>query len=426
VQTPQHFFNRGPIQSNLLVGHVWPDEQRFFFDHVMASKDAWGAAFCCGTSSVTRMRALEDCGGFPTDSVTEDFLFTLRLDRQGWRTVYLNERLSVGLAPEGMKEYITQRSRWCLGLMQIFRSASGPLSRGRLSLPLRVGLVDAFLYWSAGFLFKLVCLLAPIVYWFTGMTPGTAPAADVVSHFLPYYAAVMMTLYWATGGLVQPVLTDVSHVLTMPAALKATLAGLLQPRGHSFKVTAKGGNRDRVLVQWPLIARLGLLLGLTIGGMLYGSLADYGPERQEAGSTAIVVFWGVYNIVVLLLAMVVCVEFPRYRGEERVATTEPVRVSAGACSFTAPLADISVTGAHIQGPSPGREGDIVRLKLLDIGEIQARIIRDTEDGFAVEFVDADGQRDALIRKIYGGGYDRPAIRVRSRRVLRALVARALR
>src|SRR6266566_3662126 len=320
VQTPQHFFNRDPIQSNLLVGHVWPDEQRFFFDHVMASKDAWGAAFCCGTSSVTRMRALDDCGGFPTDSVTEDFLFTLRLDRQGWRTVYLNERLSVGLAPEGMKEYITQRGRWCLGLMQIFRSANGPLSRGRLSLPLRVGLVDAFLYWSVSFLFKLVCLLAPIVYWFTGMTPGMAPAEAVLSHFLPYYAAVMMTLYWATGGLVQPVLTDVSHVLTMPAALKATLTGLLQPRGHSFKVTAKGGNRDRVLVQWPLIARLGLLLGLTIGGMLYGSLADYAPGRQEAGSTAIVVFWSVYNIVVLLLAMAVCVEFPRYRGEERVAT----------------------------------------------------------------------------------------------------------
>jgi hypothetical protein len=68
----------------------------------------------------------------------------------------------------------------------------------------------------------------------------------------------------------------------------------------------------------------------------------------------------------------------------------------------------------------------VRLTLQDIGEIQARIIRGTEDGFAVEFVDADGQRDALIRKIYGGGYDRPAILVHSRRVLRALVARALR
>ena len=42
----------------------------------------------------------------------------------------------------------------------------------------------------------------------------------MISYFLPYYAAVMVTLYWATGGLIQPVLTDVSHVLTMPAALR--------------------------------------------------------------------------------------------------------------------------------------------------------------------------------------------------------------
>ena len=212
----------------------------------------------------------------------------------------------------------------------------------------------------------------------------------------------------------------------MPAALKATLTGLLQPRGHSFKVTAKGGDRGRVLVQWPMIARFGLLLGLTLGGMLYGSLADYTPERQEASSTAIVVFWSVYNIIVLLLAMAVCVEFPRYRGEERVATGERVRVSAGNCSFTAPLSDISVTGARIQAPSPGREGDVVRLRLQDIGDIQARIIRDTEDGFAVEFVDAEGQRDALIRKVYCSRYERPAARVHTGHVMRALLARALR
>ena len=39
---------------------VWPDEQRLFFDVVMPVKDAWGAAFCCGTSSVIRFAPL--CG----------------------------------------------------------------------------------------------------------------------------------------------------------------------------------------------------------------------------------------------------------------------------------------------------------------------------------------------------------------------------
>ena len=54
VQTPQHFINPDPIQSNLAAAEVWPDEQRFFFDILMPAKDAWGVAFCCGTSSVIR------------------------------------------------------------------------------------------------------------------------------------------------------------------------------------------------------------------------------------------------------------------------------------------------------------------------------------------------------------------------------------
>jgi cellulose synthase (UDP-forming) len=194
-----------------------------------------------------------------------------------------------------------------------------------LSLRYRVALIDAFLYWSGGFLFKLFCLMTPIVFWFTGVTVGNASAADVIDYFLPYYAGTMIVLYWMTGGLVQPVLTDVSHVLTMPAALKGSFIGLLKPRGHRFKVTDKGGCRDRLRVHWGLIARFGLFAGLTLAGMLYASLADYAPERQSAGSTAIILFWSLYNVVVLLLAMAACVELPRYRGEERLATSEPVQ-----------------------------------------------------------------------------------------------------
>ena len=58
--------------------------------------------------------------------MTEDYLLTLRLKADGYRTVYLNERLSLGLAPEGLKEYITQRGRWCLGFVQICRGPLGP------------------------------------------------------------------------------------------------------------------------------------------------------------------------------------------------------------------------------------------------------------------------------------------------------------
>ena len=77
---------------------------------------------------MVRVGAVEAIGGFPTESVTEDFLLTLRLSENGWRTVYLNEPLTEGLAPEGLQEYIVQRGRWCLGMMQIVRGAAKGLA----------------------------------------------------------------------------------------------------------------------------------------------------------------------------------------------------------------------------------------------------------------------------------------------------------
>jgi cellulose synthase (UDP-forming) len=426
VQTPQHFFNNDPIQSNLLIGNVWPDEQRFFFDHVMPSKDAWGAAFCCGTSSAIRMRALEEIGGFPTNSVTEDFLVTLELDRRGWRTVYLNERLSAGLAPEGIEEYLTQRGRWCLGLMQIIRSSIGPFSVNRLSLTYRIGLIDAFLYWAVSFLFKLLCLTVPIVYWFTGLNAVHAPLDAVVQYFLPYYVSVMIVLGWATGGLIQPILTDVAHVLTMFEALKATLIGLFKPRGHTFKVTAKGGRRDQLIIGWPMICRFGLLAGLTLIGMLYGTLADFAPSHVRFDAKVINLGWSVYNIIVLLMAISVCIELPRYRREERFTTSEPVQVRAGNRLFTAPLADISVSGARILAPQPGSLGSDVTVSLQHVGDTDARIVDGSDVMFFVEFVAADETRDALIRKIFSGRYGQRPADVHRGGLLRALLTRVLR
>jgi Glycosyl transferase family group 2 len=186
VQTPQHFINPDPLQSNLAATRVWPDEQRYFFDVVMASKDAWGAAFCCGTSSVIRFSAVWSIGGLPTGSVTEDYLLTLRLKADGYRTVYLNERLSLGLAPEGLKEYITQRSRWALGFAQICRGPLGPLRPGNgLTLIDRISLIDTFLYWFASYAFRVFGIIIPILYWLLDVRSVQADVVTTLSYFLP-------------------------------------------------------------------------------------------------------------------------------------------------------------------------------------------------------------------------------------------------
>ncbi|MGX1048747.1 cellulose synthase/poly-beta-1,6-N-acetylglucosamine synthase-like glycosyltransferase [Bradyrhizobium diazoefficiens] len=201
VQTPQHFINPDPIQTNLAATDVWPDEQRFFFDILLPAKDAWGVAFCCGTSSLIRYTGLVQIGGFPTDSVTEDYLVTLRLKERGFNTIYLNERLTIGLAPEGLKEYITQRARWCLGLMQIVRGRSGPFSQdSKLSFIDRLSLVDAFMSWSAVYTSKVAGLMVPWLFLLFGIKAVQADLTELLRFFLPFYVWHGLSMAWLSHG----------------------------------------------------------------------------------------------------------------------------------------------------------------------------------------------------------------------------------
>jgi cellulose synthase (UDP-forming) len=136
--------------------------------------------------------------------------------------------------------------------------------------------------------------------------------------------------------------------------------------------------------------------------------------------------WSVYNMVVLLMAASVCIELPRYRGEERFTTSELVHVRAGDCVFTAPLADISVSGARILAPRPGPLGSRATVTLQHVGDATARIVDGSDTMFVVEFAAADETRDALIRKIFSGRYGRRPIDVHWGGLLGALLARVLR
>ena len=170
VQTPQHFFNPDPIQTNVMSPTVWPDEQRYFFHVLMPSLDAWDGAFCCGTSAVMRVAALEAIGGLATETVTEDMLTSFKLSEQGWRTVYLNEPLSLGLAAEGISAFVVQRSRWCLGAVQQIYTRWSFFGIGRLRAIDRLNNFASVLYWTTSFWFRLMVLAMPAAWWWTGVT----------------------------------------------------------------------------------------------------------------------------------------------------------------------------------------------------------------------------------------------------------------
>ncbi|WP_306751538.1 glycosyltransferase [Paracoccus actinidiae] len=401
VQTPQHFFNADPIQHNLGISHSYPDEQRFFFDHMQPSRDGWGIAFCCGTSSVCRWNALRDIGGLPTESVTEDFMLTLDLQDKGWKTVYLSEPLTEGLAPEGLKEYVTQRARWCLGLMQIARSRLGPLSRNNLRLRDRWSVIDSVLFWTTSFPFRIAVVVFPLFYWYLGTIVVDAQLADVLTYFGAFYLWGQMVQRVLMPGMVVPILHDVGQLIGAIPISRAAFTGLFKPKGHPFSVTAKGGDRTKITVQWQLMMPFLILLVLTVVALLLGVFLDRFSYQDAGDGKWVVLFWTIYNLLVLSMTVLACIELPR---RERHIADLPDR---GLLTLESDIrrywiSSLTIDEARLRGrpQATGKQGS---LRLRDIGDIPVEIIAPTVDGMRVRLMPTAEQRQALLVRFYAEG-----------------------
>lgn len=354
IQTPQHFFNPDPVQMNLVLTDVAPDEQRFFFDEQLAARDAWGTAFCCGTSSLIRVAALEAIGGFPTESVTEDMLMSLRMREHGWQTLYLNEPLTTGLSPEGLGEYIKQRHRWCLGFIQIFKDHYNPFSRRhRLKLMDRVHVFDTFLYWVMSFPTRYVFLAAPAIYWFTGWLVIQASIDQILLHLMPWLIAHMVVMTWVSRGALQPLLNDVSQLLVGPAAIHASLTGLFSNKPHKFVVTPKGELDTEVQINWQAMKPLLVLGMLNLSAIVLAAFPFFRPDLPFE-PRVVNLFWLVINVVIIALGMLSCIELPRRRAQERFTTPAavPARLDVNAVHWPVEIVELSMSGCQIRLVDP--------------------------------------------------------------------------
>ncbi|MBB1492841.1 glycosyltransferase [Paracoccus sp. MC1854] len=422
VQTPQHFFNADPIQHNLGISRSYPDEQRFFFDYMQPSRDAWDIAFCCGTSSIVRWSALREIGGLSTESVTEDFLLTLVLQEHGWRTVYLAEPLTEGLAPEGLKEYVTQRARWCLGLMQIARSSLGPLGRNNLRLRDRWSVIDSVLFWTTSFSFRIASVIYPLLYWYFNIIVVNARLEDVLVYFGCYIAWTMLTMRVLAPGMIVPILQDVGQLIGAFPITRAAFTGLLRPKGHPFSVTAKGGDRTKVVIQWQMMAPFAVLLGLTVLGLFLGILSDRFAFNDAGDGKWVIIFWTIYNVFVLAVTCLACVELPR---RERHVADQPERaifVTEEGDIRRQWIASLALDVVRLRGRiyPVGTRG---RLRIKEVGDVEAYVIAQTADGTRLHLLPDEKQREALFLRFYADG-DEPGIgRARSSLLIKDIARR---
>lgn len=122
-----------------------------------------------------------------TLSVTEDMATCLRLHAMGWSSVYHQEILASGLAPESLAAMLRQRLRWAQGTLQVMLRENPLVLRG-LSIGQRLMYFATMWSYLSG-MAAVVFLTAPVVYLCFGVSPVTAFGGEFLLHFVPYAAA---------------------------------------------------------------------------------------------------------------------------------------------------------------------------------------------------------------------------------------------
>lgn len=259
VQTPQYYINRD-------AGHVAAaaaTQQDLFFGVIAPGKNARGAMFCCGTNVVLRRRALEDVGGFPTSSLTEDFEMSIRLHERGWTSVYVPIVLAHGLGPEDAASYASQQARWAQGCL----SAVPRILRARIPLRVRAQYLLAASYFLSGWA-VLVYMSLPVLRILFHATPiHQGSAAEFLAHFVPYFSSCILTVVVASAGSYTFAAYSLA-IANFGVQIGASVRVLFR-RSNGFVVTSKraiGGRHLRSVV--PALAAICVLAGSIVYGLL--------------------------------------------------------------------------------------------------------------------------------------------------------------
>ena len=359
LQTPQTFINADPVMRNLgMERWLLPDEESFY-RWIEPVRDGWGAVVCAGTAFLARRSAIDSVGGFKEQAISEDFVTGLRLRRKGWKLLYLQQKLSAGLAAETMADFVRQRQRWANGTLQSLRLDDGPLGPGELRFGERMAYLEGVVHWFNN-MPRLVLMLMPLSYGLLGTVPILISTNEALQLLLPLWATLLLSIGWINRGSRTALLSELTGwVLTVPLTL--TVFTNLMGYIGGFRVTPKHQKRNRgsfsLMLVIPLLGLLLLNLVNLFGLVTMGSLDSEILDSRPLGMT-----WAVINLLSLWIALRACWDPPAQDPAPWQAASLPAELEEGTgqwrpCRITA----LSENGVELEVAIPMQMGASIRL-----------------------------------------------------------------
>ena len=106
VQTPQSFYDLDLFQFNLFSESSIPNEQDYFYRSIQVAKTKSNSVIYGGSNTFLSRNAINDIGGFYTESITEDFATGCNIQKKGYVSLGTGKPLASGLSPNTISSLV--------------------------------------------------------------------------------------------------------------------------------------------------------------------------------------------------------------------------------------------------------------------------------------------------------------------------------
>ncbi|MFN6461064.1 MAG: glycosyltransferase [Nostoc sp. DedVER02] len=310
VQTRQDFYNIPP-------GDPFGHRANLFYGPLQQGKDGMNAAFYTGTNAILRREALVSVGlqnfadefakdekrldefdlvgGVSSNSITEDMNTAMRLHSAGWKSIYHNELLAEGLAPDDLSSTLKQRLRWAQGTIQVL-VRENPLTKPGLTFWQRLQYFKTMYSYFSGFA-TVVFISCPIIYFFTDIVPVKTYGSDFAIHFFPAFIINRLTFLAATWGIpASEVWRSEQYAIALFPLLIQAVWSVFTGQKLNFQVTPKQRQSGIYLrLVWPQL----LVFILTILGILWSLYHFAIGDLKNPWVHLLNGAWAIYNLLLL-------------------------------------------------------------------------------------------------------------------------------
>lgn len=344
VQTPQHFCNLDAFQKNLTAGKFLANEQDLFYRVIEPGLYEYDSVFCGGTNILLRRKHLEAVGNFPESCITEDSLLGLKLHSAGYKIVYYNRPIAIGIAASSFEEYIKQRCRWAKGNVQIMINPENWKYYAALKP------IPRFFYLSGAFYFftpiaRLIFLFAPVSFLFFDISPVVILFYQIFAFQFCYFALKFAFVFTNCMRIKNIIFADVYDLVTSVFTVGSILQALFIPKflaNFKFSVTQKSFKTKSNL---RYMITMAIIFTILVSAQLQGIYDLLFSDVYSVLAVWANLFWNSINIVVVSLAFQVVEEKPEKRVYQRVKTDADVTMEdKGRHKFHPHVEDISRSG----------------------------------------------------------------------------------